>query len=254
MTMATVASVATTAVAAKNLFGGGGSGGSAAAAADPFAGQRGQYQTMLQHLMTGQPLISSSSMVPPAQNINQNYSPSGIIGGRGHISRPRWQNTAPDRTGTQGMTSTGQPTGITQAPGVSNDIFQYMSSDPSAMFRYTTGLDSLNRSLAGSGLLDSGNRLQALEGYGQNFASTEFQNEYSRLAQLSGATIGSPATAGQIIQGNQQGQAAALTQGLQGLAGIFGGSGSTGSGSLGGAYFGSPSDQSWGNLSSGPNS
>lgn len=113
----------------------------AQAAADPFASQRGQYQTMLQNLMKN-------------------------------------------------------PTSATQA-------------DPSYQWRLQQGMDATNASLASSGMLNSGNRATALTNYAQNQASTEYANMFSRLAQLSGANVGSPSTAGQIAYNQGQSNAAA---------------------------------------------
>lgn len=105
--------------------------------ADPFAGQRPQYQTALQQLMTG---------------------------------------------------------------GASA-----MAADPSYQWRLQQGSENLSRQMASQGLTASGAELAALQDYGQNQASTEFQNQYSRLAQLAGANVGSPAAAAQITA-NQQAQ------------------------------------------------
>lgn len=105
-------------------------GSEAAAAADPFAAQRGQYQTQL----------------------NQLYS---------------------------------DPYSITQRP--------------SYKFRLGEGLQALDRRLAATGQLNSGRRQAALVDYAQGVASSEFDNESSRLSQLAGANSGSPGEAGASI-------------------------------------------------------
>lgn len=102
---------------------------SAASAADPFAGQRAQYQTMLSNLISN-------------------------------------------------------PSSITSQPGY--------------QFQLQEGLNGVNGSMASSGLLNSGNRATALEKYGSDYASTQVSNQELLLAQLAGANIGSPATAGTI--------------------------------------------------------
>lgn len=86
-------------------------------------------------------------------------------------------------------------------------------TDPSYKFRFDQGLEAVNRSMAASGLLNSGNRAAAVTEFGQNFASTEYANEFQRLAQLSGANIGSPSVAAQL-QYQQQGNASAGIQSL----------------------------------------
>lgn len=87
----------------------------------------------------------------------------------------------------------------------------FNASDPSYQFRFNQGEQALERSAGAKGLLNSGNRLIALSDYGQNTASTEYQNQFQRLATLAGATSGSPATAGSIIAGQQTGQQQAYT-------------------------------------------
>lgn len=93
---------------------------------------------------------------------------------------------------------------------------QFTPTDPSYQWRMDQGLKAVNRGAGASGMLHSGNRLQALEQYGQGLASTEYQNQYARLAQLSGANAGT-GSAGTIAQGNaaaQQSNAAAVTNGI----------------------------------------
>lgn len=94
-----------------------------------------------------------------------------------------------------------------QRPQYQQQLQQLMTgnfspTDPSYKWRFDQGLEGVNRGAAASGMLNSGNRLAALSDYGQNTASTEYSNQYNRLAQLSGAQIGSPSTAAGLIQGN----------------------------------------------------
>jgi hypothetical protein len=88
----------------------------------------------------------------------------------------------------------------------------FTPQDPSYQFRFDQGMNAVNAGSAASGMLNSGNRMLALENYGQGQASTEYANQFSRLSQLAGGNIGSPAAAGQIIQSqsalNQQGASA----------------------------------------------
>lgn len=134
-----------------------GGGSSGAAAADPFAGQRGQYQTMLQTLMTGK-----------------------------------------DQNG--------------------NSV-NFNSTDPSYQFRFNQGEQAVDRAQAAGGDLFSGNRLTALQDYGQQSASQEYNNQFIRLAQLSGANSGSPGTAGQLTAA----QTAQQQQGATALGNVAGG-------------------------------
>lgn len=115
--------------------------GQAASAADPFASQRGQYQTMLQNLVTN-------------------------------------------------------PSSVTQTPGY--------------QFGMDQGTAAVNSGEASAGYLNSGNRGVALEQFGQNYATGEYQQQFSNLAALSGANTGQPGEAGQILanQATQQSQQA----------------------------------------------
>ena len=138
------ASVAGSAISSAISGGGGGASG-AASAADPFAGQRGQYQSMLSNLINN-------------------------------------------------------PSSITSTPG------------------YQFGLDQSNKAVEGSaaanGMVNSGNVLQALSTNSQAYASQQLNNQELLLAQLAGANVGSPGTAGQILQGqNLQNQQAGASVG-----------------------------------------
>lgn len=119
-----------------------------AAAADPFSGERGQYQNQLKNIMSG----------------------------------------------------------------------DFTANDPSYKFRFDQGQQALERSAAAKGQIGSGNVLQALQKYGQDMASQEFQNQYNRLVPLTGATTGSPGAAGNILAGQYGAQRNAQADIGQGLA------------------------------------
>jgi hypothetical protein len=74
----------------------------------------------------------------------------------------------------------------------------FQAQDPSYNFRLQQGEQAVNAGAAASGMLNSGNRLSALQTQGQNQASTEYQAQFSRLSGLAGAGVGSTGTAGQI--------------------------------------------------------
>lgn len=152
MPWSAVAGAAASAVIGSALSSGGSSGGStsqAAGMADPFAGQRGQYQGMLQNLMT-----------------NPNY----------------------------------------------------LSTTPGYQWQFNQGLEAVNRTEAAKGMLGSGNRLQELMQYGQGMAQQDYNNQFVRLAQLAGANVGSPGTAGSL----QQGYNNMMAQGAGQIAGSLG--------------------------------
>lgn len=60
----------------------------------------------------------------------------------------------------------------------SMDDFQ---KDPGYQFRLNEGMKALEGSAAARGSLNSGATMKALMGYGQNFASNEYQNAYNRF-------------------------------------------------------------------------
>lgn len=55
-----------------------------------------------------------------------------------------------------------------------------LQADPSYQWRLNQGLEGVNRGMAATGGLGSGNRATALNDYAQGQASTEFQNIYNR--------------------------------------------------------------------------
>lgn len=99
----------------------------------------------------------------------------------------------------------------------------FAPTDPSYQWRFDQGMEAVNRTKASQGLLNSGNQLAALTEYGQGLASTEYGNEYQRLALLAGANVGSPATAGQIQYGQDQSNQSAMTAGIGSIANAAGG-------------------------------
>lgn len=80
----------------------------------------------------------------------------------------------------------------------------FTPQDQSYQWRLGQGQQAIERSLGARGLLNSGNRLTELMNYGQGMASSEYQNQFNRLAMLSGVQSGSPGAAGQIMQQNYQ--------------------------------------------------
>lgn len=102
---------------------------------------------------------------------------------------------------------------------------QFTPQDPSYAWRFEQGEQAVERSMAGKGLLNSGNFLTALTDYGQGQASTEYSNQFSRLARLAGADIGSPSSAAQIMAG----QSAQQRQDLLGFGNLVTGGSNFGS-------------------------
>jgi hypothetical protein len=53
-------------------------------------------------------------------------------------------------------------------------------ADPGYQFRMSEGMKALERSAAARGLLQSGGTLKGIQQYGQNLASSEYENAFSR--------------------------------------------------------------------------
>jgi len=79
-------------------------------------------------------------------------------------------------------------------------------ADPGYNFRMSEGIKALERSAAARGLLQSGGTLKGIQQYGQNLASEEYQNAFSRYLTERQARMGPY----EYLAG--QGQAAAVGQ------------------------------------------
>lgn len=91
-----------------------------------------------------------------------------------------------------------------------------ITSTPGYQFNLQQGLNSVQGQAAAAGMGNSGNVLTALQQYGSNYATNQLQNQELLLAQLAGANVGSPGTAGQILQNqNQSNQQSASALGNQ---------------------------------------
>lgn len=99
----------------------------------------------------------------------------------------------------------------------SGDFAKNMEMDPGYQFRMKQGQNALQSSAAARGGLNSGATMKALQRYGQDFASNEYQNaynrNYSRLSQLAG--LGSNASQNLMnAAGNYGSQVSANLTGL----------------------------------------
>jgi hypothetical protein len=175
-----------------------------------------------------------------------------------------------DFVGQRGMNTA--PTQSTPGGGGSNldwvDNWTYESSSPSYDFRLNQGTQALERSAAARGRLFSGATGRALQEYGQNFASQEFENDFNRLGALSGAgtnaqnmtinagqnyanqagnalqNAGNARASGYLAQGNAQANFWGNT--VPGALGSFGGFGKWGGWGGGGGGGGGPDTSGWG--------
>lgn len=159
---------------------GGGGGGGGSAPMSPLTGLlTGLGMSGIGPLST-QNLKDAASLADPFQSQRQQYQ-------------------GPLSTLVQGMQGTlGQgPIGFNQAvggaapfamsPGLSPMLQSMMNGqDPSYQFRYEQGLDALERQQAQTGNSLSGGAAIEAQKYGQDYASTEFNNVFSRQVQLQG--------------------------------------------------------------------
>lgn len=74
-----------------------------------------------------------------------------------------------------------------------------VASDPSVQARMRGGTEALARSMAAQGFLGSGNILEEIQRKGQDIASQEYGNQFSRLAMLAGVNAGSPTSSAGIL-------------------------------------------------------
>ena len=104
------------------------------------------------------------------------------------------------------------PTSVTKMPGY--------------QFGMDTGIQAVNRGAGASGLLNSGNRLQALQDFGQNYAGTWIDRMWNELTGNVSANLGAGQLqlgAGNILMGGLDRRNQALTGGAAGiLSSIFG--------------------------------
>lgn len=70
-----------------------------------------------------------------------------------------------------------------------------LQATPGYQFRLGEGMKGVENSAAARGSLLSGGTMKALQKYGQDFASNEYQNQFNRLNSMS--TVGQNAAAGQ---------------------------------------------------------
>lgn len=141
--------------------------------------------------------------------------------------------------------STGLPSQPAQS--AASNAFDIFRNSTGYQFRVNEGMDALNSGYAGSGLLQSGAALKALDDYRQNMASAEFGNYLGYLGQQQGTGLqaaGAQAGVGlnyanNVTALNQQ-NANALSNAAVARANnsnaLIGSLGSIGSGALG--YFG----------------
>lgn len=179
-----------------------------AMAANPFGSQSNQYYGPLAALLGGGPgsiTGQSGANAGSEMGLLQQLLGSANIGtnlqslsGMANISTPGQTNALQGllNNPTQLLSSlqgggVGLPSGISAILG--QDPYQLTSGQ---QFQETQGLTNLNRSLAQTGQLGSGNQYAAAEQYGQNFASQAVQQNITNL-------LGAQSSANQTSSTNQ---------------------------------------------------
>ena len=187
-----------------------------AAAANPFGSQANQYYPALSQLLLGGIDQSNANNFNAASSFLSQILPQQTIN-----TNTQWLTQAAN-TGTP--TQTAQLQQLTQNPtqliqtlqggGVQlpSSISAILSQNPYQLtsgqqFQETQGLDALNRSLASTGMLGSGNQYAAAQQYGQNFASQAVQQNIGNLLSAQ-QTANQTSQTNQGLQGviNQMGQ------------------------------------------------
>lgn len=190
-----------------------------AAAANPFGQYASGFVPMLQQLLgsgSGSMANMAELQAMSEQSFLQALEPSAHIGtdigaltGAANISTPTQtgQLAALTNNPTQ-LISALQGGGIQTPAGITT----LANQNPAALtagqqFQYGQGLDALNRSLAQTGQVGSGNQYAAATQYGQNFASQAYQQNVQN-ALAAQQSIGQTAGVNQGLQGlvNQMGQ------------------------------------------------
>jgi hypothetical protein len=97
-----------------------------------------------------------------------------------------------------------------------SDPAAQLESTPGYQFRYDQGMAGVNNSAAAKGGLLSGGTLKAIQKYGQDFASNEYQNQWNRLNSMS--NTGQASAAGQASASTAFGNASAANSQAQGNA------------------------------------
>jgi hypothetical protein len=97
-----------------------------------------------------------------------------------------------------------------------SDPTAQLQSSPGYQFRYDQGMAGVQNSAAARGGLLSGGTLKAIQKYGQDFASNEYQNQWNRLNSMS--NTGQASAAGQAAQSQAFGNASANNSQAQGNA------------------------------------
>ena len=226
----------------------GGSGG-AAQVADPFASQRGRYQEDLFNLIQGSPRSAQNAAdLKGLADVNRfGVSvpiPGQTTGGKlmQQMLTPGYEFNSSDpsyawrlQQGAGALASSGAARGLLNSGNIATALTNYgqnaASQEFQAQFGRAAGQDQSQQQLERTQYssimgLNQDNRASAQAFFDNTrTANTDYenayQNAYGRLSQLSGATTGSPATAGQLVQQENASAAAGARQIIDPLTGAL---------------------------------
>lgn len=165
------------------------------------------------------PSITASASARARQMLMQNYSPDEVK--RFLMSTSAAVNAPAGQPGVQGPRGSGFMDGEGQWQGFDGqtidaqpgedyswvDSYDWAPQSPSYQWRFDEGQRALERSKAAGGDFFSGDTAMALQNYGQNAASQEFEADWRRLGELAGD--GTQATGTTVNVAGQFGQSAA---------------------------------------------
>lgn len=258
------------AIVASNSGSSGSVGGSSSPAqvADPFASQRPGYQTQLNSLMGSSGTYMGNTTAQAGQSAIAGQQVAGTSGAGSGSSQALAQLTAlsqPGNTfttsdpsyqfrldqGSENVSRSSAASGLLGSGNILaalNTYGQNMASTEYAA-QYSRDQQNVTTNLAAenqqynqnlTGQQQQFSQLGAIDQNSQNI----YQNNYSRLAQLSGANVGSPSAAGGLLATQQAGAAAQVQNwsglAVQGAQALTSGSSSTSTPYLGGVTSGVP--------------
>ena len=225
----------------------GSSGGSAAQVADPFASQRGRYQEDLFNLINASPSSAQNAqtllgLADTNSNAVNVPIPGQTTGGSlmQQMLTPGYEFNSNDpsyawrlQQGAGALAASGAAKGLLNSGNIAAALTDYgqgaASQEYQAQFSRASTQDQSQQQLERTQYssimgLNQDNRNAAQSFYDNTrTANTDYenayQNAYGRLSQLSGATTGSPATAGQLVQQENASAAAGARQIIDPLTG-----------------------------------
>jgi hypothetical protein len=168
----------------------GSSAAAGASAADPFASQRGSYQNMLSGL------FSAVQGQQAGTNSNLGSVWNSLLGTNTNVGTSAYSQQGAQNTnalmylsqlmaGQNTNTATGATTAMTNSASNLHSQINQLSSNymdnPAIKAQYNLGLQAAQAGIQASGTSASGAQLKQLSDYGQQFASSAYQQQFTNL-------------------------------------------------------------------------